>query len=220
MYQNQEVAIHGYKHLSLNELDEGMIAAEIVADRLALENALGRVIKGMAYANGAYDEKAKKVLKTCGISYARTTENVTDFSLPKDWLEWHTTCHHSNPALHEYADKFLAAKEDHSTMVLWQNKTIMRFPLLFYVWGHSYEFHIQNNWELMEGLLEKVSGQDDVWYATNGEIYQYVEDFRRLQFSANGAWVFNPSAQDIYFLANGIRICAKAGATTRVKDSE
>jgi hypothetical protein len=61
-----------------------------------------------------------------------------------------------------------------------------------------------------------VSSKEDIWYATNGEIYQYAEDFKRLQFSANCEWVFNPTAQDIFFLAGGKEIVAKSGETTRI----
>ena len=65
---------------------------------------------------------------------------------------------------------------------------------LFYVWGHSYEFDQCDNWDHMEELVRKVSGRDDVWYATNGEIRAYVEAYRRLVFSADSRTVYNPSA--------------------------
>ena len=209
VYKNQEVAVHGYKHLSLSGLDSGIIVNEIITDRKHLEAMFGRVMKGMAYANGAYDEHAKTCLKACGISYARTIDNTGDFSLPEDWLEWHPTCHHADSRLMEYADKFLLEKE--------RIETHGQFPLLFYVWGHSYEFDDQNNWGMIENFLRKISGQEDVWYATNGEIYQYTEDFKRLQFSADATHVYNPSVQDIYFLANGIENIAKAGKTSPIQ---
>ena len=79
VYQTQEVAIHGYKHLSLSGLDAGIIVNEIITDRKELESKFRRVIKGLAYANGAYDEHAKSCLKACGISYARTIDNTGDF---------------------------------------------------------------------------------------------------------------------------------------------
>ena len=210
-YKNQEVAAHGAYHLALKGLDSALIADEILINRKDLEKLFGRVVKGMAYAYGSYDQEVEAVLKTCGIVYSRTTGNVDDFSLPADWLAWHATCHHANPRLGELTDNFLALDGN-------DPRTHLHFPKLFYVWGHSYEFDREKNWDLLEGLLEKVSGKEDIWYATNGEIYQYAEDFKRLQFSANCEWVFNPTAQDIFFLANGKEIVAKSGETTRINE--
>ena len=43
-----------------------------------------------------------------------------------------------------------------------------------------------------------MGGRDDIWYATNGETYDYVEAFKSLRFSAEGTRVYNPSALDVY----------------------
>ena len=211
LYENQEVAVHGHKHLSLQGLDTGMICQDIIKDRELLETLFNRVIKGMAYAYGTYDETVLNTLKACGISYSRTTYNTDDFSLPKDWLQWHTTCHHNSPKLMEYAEKFLAVDDGD-----YARRTSE--PKLFFVWGHSSEFDDNDNWEVIENLLKKVGGKDDIWYATNGEIYEYTENFRKLQFSADGKLVYNPTAQDMYMVAGGKEVVAKAGATTRTTE--
>ena len=207
LYKNQEVAVHGHKHLSLKDLDGAVAVNDIITDRKELETLFGRIIKGMAYAYGTYDETAKNALKACGIVYSRTTYNIDDFSLPKDWLEWHATCHHNSPNLMEFAEKFLSFKDEGYMRV--------QPPKLFFVWGHSYEFDDNDNWEIIEKLLEKVSGQDDIWYATNGEIYEYTENFKRLQFSADGKLVYNPTAQDTYMVVAGKNVLVKAGETVK-----
>jgi hypothetical protein len=69
---------------------------------------------------------------------------------------------------------------------------------LFYVWGHSYEFDQCDNWEHMEKFLGKLAGHDDVWYATNGEIREYVDAYYRLIYSVDGKTVYNPSAIPVY----------------------
>ena len=64
---------------------------------------------------------------------------------------------------------------------------------LFFLWGHSYEFDQNDNWEHMEGFIKETAGREDVYYATNAEICQYVEAYRRLVFSADSSMVYNPS---------------------------
>lgn len=68
--------------------------------------------------------------------------------------------------------------------------TAVRFPRLFYLWGHSYEFERDNNWELLEQIYEKLSGKSDIWYATNMEIYNYVKAYNSLEYSADGNLVY------------------------------
>ena len=35
-------------------------------------------------------------------------------------------------------------------------------PQLFYLWGHSYEFDVDQNWDRMEEILKKLSGHDEI----------------------------------------------------------
>ena len=71
-----------------------------------------------------------------------------------------------------------------------------------YVWGHTYEFDNDNNWELIEELFEKATKEDDIWFATNMEIYEYVENFKNLIFSADGNTICNPTRFDFWALCN------------------
>ena len=71
------------------------------------------------------------------MAYARVVETVPDFSLPKDPLEWHATCHHNDPKLMEYAEFFADFKKS-------------QYLKLMYVWGHSYEFDNNDNWDVIE----------------------------------------------------------------------
>ena len=89
----------------------------------------------------------------------------------------------------EYAKNFL---EDESKD--WWEKN----PKLFYLLGHSYEFNDEDDWEIIEQFAQHVGGRADVWYATNGEIYSYVQAFDKLEYSSDGRLVYNPSAIDLY----------------------
>lgn len=45
--------------------------------------------------------------------------------------------------------------------------------------------------------------RDDIWFASNGEIMDYVEAFRRLIYAADGRSVTNPSALDVWLCSDG-----------------
>jgi hypothetical protein len=42
-----------------------------------------------------------------------------------------------------------------------------------------------------------MSGKDDIWYATNIEIVDYMNALKQLRFSANLSMVYNPTALDL-----------------------
>ncbi len=204
-----EIAVHGVSHLSLAEHSREAIAGDILLDRLSLETLFGRIIKGMAYANGSYDDKTAEVLKSCGIKYARTVNSSEKFDIPTDWLRLSPTCHHGNPRLNELTDEFL---KDYGKEVHYKYAN----PKLFYLWGHAYEFNDNNEWDILENFCKKTGGRDDVWYATNGEIYDYVKAFDRLEFSVGEDLIKNPSAIDLYLNFYGEKVFVPASGTVRV----
>ena len=196
----QEVAIHGYTHADMPQLSPQDILQEVLKDRTEAEQNYGKIIRGMAYAFGAYNEDVLQALKLCGVCYSRTTASTTKFRFPENWLTWHPTCHHNNPKLMDLAGSFersAPGKRDGAK--------------LFYVWGHSYEFDNDDNWDRIEELFRKVGGKEDVWYATNIEIYDYVQAYRRLTVSVDGKTVYNPTAMDLWFSDGENTHCVRAG---------
>ncbi len=201
-----EIAVHGVNHISLDRVDSAAAVNEIINDRISLEKIFGRVIKGMAYAYGAYNDEVVNVLKMCGINYARTVISTEGFEIPTDWLRLPATCHHNNPRLMQLAKEFLKTDD----VSRWYDA-----PKLFYLWGHSYEFDNNNNWNIIEDFFKLVGNRNDIWYATNGEIYNYVTAYDRLEFSAESEIVYNPSAIDVYLAYNGVKSIIPAGKTTK-----
>ena len=210
LYQStgMEVAVHGAKHWSLAEVPSEMMVRDVAVDRENLENLTGGLVQGMAYANGSYSDEVVEVLKKCGIKYARTTVSTEKFSIPNDWLRLPATCHHGNPKLMELAKSFI---EEPSGRYYWSPKT-----KLFYLWGHSYEFNDNNNWEIIEEFAAYMGGRNDVWYATNGEIYDYVQAYNRLEFSIAGKWVHNPTSIDVYLDYLHHKVVVPAGKTVQL----
>ena len=206
-----ELAVHGVEHLSLADMTQPIMAREILEDRVAMEKIAGRIVRGMAYANGSFNDEVVDVLRMCGIAYSRTTHSTEKFDLPTDWLRLDPTCHHNNAKLFELLDQFLDYKID-PDQYYWRFK-----PALFYLWGHSFEFDRNGNWERIEEFCEKAGGHDEIWYATNIEIYEYIEAYRALVFSADGTLVYNPTSIELYINYFGKDFTVAPGASVKVK---
>ncbi len=201
----QELACHTVHHPFLEKLPDATVLSEVLDDRRALEQLSGEIIDGMAYPYGTYNAHTMELLKAAGIKYSRTVISTEDFRLPENWLALTATCHHKNPKLFELAEKFIS-----------ETPTPRQHAWLFYVWGHSYEFRDNDNWDRIEQFAEKIAGKDDVWYATNMQVYEYLTAFDALEFSVNGDTVRNPSAVDVWFLLDGKDCYVPAGKTVKL----
>ena len=195
----QEISAHTLTHTFLNQLPIHMAVNEIIKDKENLEKQFGTIVRGMAYSFGAISDGAIEALRVCGIVYSRTVISTNDFRIPEDWMKLTATCHHNSPELKDLAKKFVEDKVTHA-------------PYLFYLWGHSYEFDENNNWDVIENFAEYIGNRNDIWYATNIEIYEYIDAYNRLIFSADGKRVKNPSAMKVWFEYSGKLVEIEAGA--------
>lgn len=161
LYAGHEIAAHTLTHPHLYDLSDEALAQELRQDKENLELLFKQNVVGMAYPFGDCDPRICKAVRDQGLLYGRCVETTERFDIPADPLRWEGTCHHNNPRLMELADQFLAGGED------------LR---LFYVWGHSYEFDVDRNWEVMEDFCEKLGGREEIWYATNGEIVLWMRE--------------------------------------------
>ena len=208
LYEGHEVAVHGLNHPFLEKLPVDVMMYEVLKDRENLEALSGKIVRGMAYPFGTYNDNVVRVLADAGIKYSRTVEAHHGFGIRRDWLRMPSTCHQADEKLFELADKFV----NESPFTRW---TIIE-GWLFYVWGHSYEFRTQEDWDRIEKFCETVSNKDDVWYATNIEIYNYVNAYDNLEFSLDMKKVYNPSAIDVWLGKNGKTFHIPAGATVEL----
>jgi len=194
VYRGHEISAHCVTHPWLTTLPLESLAWEILEDRRRLEALAGYPVRGMSYPYGDYNAEVLSRLPHYGIGYARTTRSHGQFSLPEDFLQWHPTCHHA---------KDLAAKTDEFLNA--PNRAGR--PLLFYVWGHSYEFDRNlenNNWEMIEAFAAKVAPEKEtVWFATNIEIYDYLTALRRLRLGVSGRLVENQSHLTLWIAIEG-----------------
>ena len=189
LYEGHEVACHTATHPTIARCPEPEVICQVLEDRRALEAILGKPVRGLSYPNGSHTPEIRALLKHTGICYSRIVGDSLGFSLPEDFMLWKPTCHH-NMRLMEMTDAFLALEKP-------QNLYLM------YVWGHSYEFDQQNNWQLMESFGRTAGGQKDIWYATNIEFYDYMEAWGRMRFAADNRFVYNPSAAEVWVRVDG-----------------
>ena len=216
-----EIANHGLHHKALDSVRVLDGIQDTLNSRLCLERDFGVIVRGMAYpcrvinrfAKPEVYRQIKSYLQDLDIVYARSVGSDNDkFELPEDWHCWVPTAHHSNPKVLEFIDKFLALDVSKLT-------TPNRQPRLFYLWGHSYEFERNNNWELLDEMCEKLSGKDDTWYATNIEIYDYVQAYNALVYSADGTIIYNPTLYTLWFAIDGKTYSIQSGETLHLQDN-
>ena len=199
--KGHEVAVHGEHHIAPGVSRPIDAIRDVLNCREQLEDIFDMIIRGMAYPdscvrrlhNGNDYDNVKRILTDLGIVYSRTLggDNAS-FLLPTDWHNWMPSIHHNNTEAFNYIESFLNLKEENC-------RTANRHPRLFYVWGHSYEFRNNDNWDRIEDICEKLAFKEDTWYATNIEICEYCQAYGSLVWNAKGNKVYNPTQTKIWF---------------------
>ena len=204
LYDGHEIACHSYSHPHLARLPLTGQSREIALGRLSLERLSGRLVRGMATPYGEKNDDTLVAMKAAGMAYCRNAGVSGGLSVAADFLDWMPSCHHTGaPAVIEkFRNEWIHQP--------WQ------YGGLLFIWGHSFEFDRADNWELAEQICSSLAGIDDVWFATNIEIYDYITAQRALVISCDGDVIFNPSAVDVWVSQNGSPICIKGGDTIRL----
>lgn len=217
--KGHEIAVHGAFHRANGNLRPIEGIRDVLDCRLELEAKCDQIIRGMAYPDtgitqmgnfGSYAQ-IKNYLTELDIAYARTLGGDNNsFLVPQDFHAWMPTAHHDNPNIMKYIDEFLnldiSPKAYHAK----------RIPRLFYIWGHSYEFDRNDNWGHIEAICQKFAGNEELWFATNIEIYDYVQAYKSLRYSADGHTVYNPTLLTIWLDADSKPYCIQSGETIRI----
>lgn len=199
LYKGHEVSCHTLTHPTIARCPMEQVVSQVLDDRKNLEAIMGYPVRGLSYPNGSYSKEIINALPSLGIRYARTVTSTMSFAMPENFLEWNPTCHH-NKNLLELGQQFVDLFKK-------------QYLYMMYVWGHSYEFTNQNNWELMEDFCKLVGGRDDIWYATNIEIVDYLDAAKRLQYTADCSHVYNPSAASVWICVNDTNFIELKGGT-------
>lgn len=188
LYKGHEISCHTITHPTIARCPMEQVVMQVLEDRKRLEAAAGYPVRGLSYPNGSYSREIMNVLPSLGIRYSRTVTSTFSFAMPDNFLEWNPTCHH-NKNLLELGKQFTELFK-------------RQYLYMMYVWGHSFEFTNDNNWDVMEEFCKLVGHRDDIWYATNIEIVDYMDAAKRLQYSADSSMVYNPSACSVWICVN------------------
>lgn len=162
LFGDMEAAVHSLTHPDLLAENDYMRERQIAGDKANLERLFGREIYGMAYpgVSGTSDELID-LAKRFGIKYARFPYDIeygdVTFDVPQDLFRL-TGVKISNARLADIAESFVRLDRPE--------------PSLLYIWGHSYEFDIDDSWGDFERICERLSGKNDIFYGTNHECLQ------------------------------------------------
>lgn len=160
LYCGHEVAVHTLTHPRLPALEELNIIRQVEQDRINLSELVNYEVKGMAYPCGGVnnDDRVAAIIKAnTGVKYARTIAANFSFDLQHNLYRFNPTIHHvSFEKLFECGEEFINMKADK--------------PQIYYIWGHSYEFDVDDSWDKFEEFCKMINGRKDIFYGTNAEV--------------------------------------------------
>ena len=160
IYEGHEVAVHTLTHPNLTQLGEPEVIRQVEQDRQNLSELCGYEVLGMAYPCGGInnDDRTAAIIKnSTGVRYARALESSGNFEPQKNLYRFKSTVYHMDfEKMMRLAAEFISMTPD--------------TPKIFYIWGHSYEFDVDDTWNRFEDFLKLISGRGDIFYGTNREI--------------------------------------------------
>lgn len=160
IYKGHEVAVHTLTHPNLTTVEDSEIIRQVEEDRKNLEELSGYEIVGMAYPCGGInnDDHVAEVLRShTQIRYSRTITSNYSFDVQENLFRFNPTVYHLEwDRMFSLAEEFISLNADR--------------PQIFYIWGHSYEFDIDDTWDKFEEFCKLISGKEDIFYGTNKEV--------------------------------------------------
>ncbi len=170
IYDGFDVAVHTLSHTSLKNLSKREVAAEVTKDAANIENIFGYKPVGMAWPGGDTEwteDTVRYVKESTDIRFGICTTATNSFDLPEHFLTWYPTC-----AINSYNSL--------SLLQSFLNAELGEEDMLYFAWGHGYEFDLSNCWNTLDRMLSMISEaaaeDDSIVLVTNSEFYQLFKD--------------------------------------------
>lgn len=185
LFSGHEVSSHTFSHPHLSHVADSNFIYEVLEDRRVLEAASGQMVRGMSYPNGVNGTEIADKLRALGVVYSRLGKATGSTMIPTDFLFWApTTSYYDAEALKKF-EHFKQAK-------------VNAYLSVYYWWTHSISIECDGAWDKFEEFCQSISGCEDIWYATNLEIWEYVTAAKNLVISADQTRIYNPSAISVW----------------------
>ena len=222
IYERHEIACHSQTHSKILTSPFEEVKEDIAAGKETLERRFPdhRII-GMARPAGYYSEELMEWLRSpeSEILYVRgdyyTGKDCSlNYELPDDWYKWAPT--HILQGIAGYN-----GSKDYVTEFFDNLKVSDRDSLkILFTWGHPNYFFIASHEEgayslaAFRKILSKYTEHSsEVWSATQGQVYEYVNALNKLETDFDARTISNPGDIDLYVIAGGVKKIVEAGAT-------
>ncbi len=214
VYKGHEISAHTVNHPNLTNISRAEVLYEVGADRRELERLSGKLVRGMAYPFGNYNDSVIELIHSLGIEYARTVEDTYAFGIPNEFLKWHPTIHQFGKAYFT-PDNPENDKKELAGFYQVVNHFLNTDSLaLMDVWGHSWENDgAGDRWNEMEKFFKMVSGNPDIYYTTQIGLVDYITAFKNLKFTLDKSMVTNLSSINVFIKMKGKALKIEAGST-------
>lgn len=196
LYDGHEIASHTLTHPYMSDKTEEQLLWEIGEDKRRLEKFFGREVAGFGVPFHFYNEIIADCVKKCGFEYGRMSEESRGYRPWEEPYYWRCGIFHLAPELDDYVDGFFQSSEE---LALCQ------------IVGHSYDLDAENLWGKMEGILRRVSEDQDVISMTHLEIVRYLQAMKLAQIRDDQ--IYNPSSVPLWFRVDGEVRCVESGGT-------
>ncbi len=160
----------------------------------------------MSYPFGTYNDSVLKTVRICGILYSRTVITTDDFRLPENF---HLASYMSLLCRQPYG----ACREISGG----QRRRRISFTFPLFMCGDMLTSWMPTrNWEGIENFFARLGNKEDIWYASNIEICQYILAVRSLVYSSTGDYIFNPTCTDVWLMIDGRPYQIPSGKTVSI----
>jgi peptidoglycan/xylan/chitin deacetylase (PgdA/CDA1 family) len=161
-----EIGGHTFDHVRLDAVPDG--ERQIRSVKHAIEDELGRSIRGFCYPGGVHDPAIRDQVRAAGYEYARTTQNLS-FALPADPFLLGTSLQLYPHSPATYVKNFIRGQDWrrrarnlervlHARSFGDRARDLLVRAIasggMFHLWGHSWELEEQDLWDELEAFFE------------------------------------------------------------------